>query len=193
MGKIKIIQNKVITIDCDEVLCDTVGYMLKHTDFFGDKNYQDIDLEKLTHMYHYIHESLDQIMMKDSKWITNMLPIPSAPEQLAKLVEQWYVLYVITGRTDNMRDFTYQWLEYYFPGMIKEVFFCNNYKSKAIAKIDVCRKVGSALMIDDDPRFIDDIQHIPVMLFDRPRNKNYNGDHAQRVDSWEIILQQLLK
>ncbi len=72
-----------------------------------------------------------------------------------------------------MRDFTHQRLEWYFPNMIEEVFFCNNYKSKAIAKVEVCRKVGSGLMIDDDPRFVDDIEHIPVFLVDRPWNKNY--------------------
>ncbi len=185
-------ESKVITIYCDEVLCDTVGYMLKYTDFFWVLKYENVDLAQLTRMYHYIHEHLDELLRNDVNIIQHMEPIATAQKSLQQLVEQWYTLYVITGRTDNMCDFTYQWLEYYFPDMIKEVFFCNNYKSKAIAKVEVCLKVWSGLMIDDDPRFVDDIEHIPVFLVDRPWNKNYAWTHAQRVKTWEEMFKNLL-
>ncbi len=181
---------KVITIDCDEVLCNTAEYMMKYTDFFTKrwiKKHTTIMLDDLSEMYHFIHENLEALQENDKEIIQNMLPVEWAQEAVQKMVKQWYKLYIITWRTDNMKDFTYQRLNFHFPNAFKEVFFCNNYKNKAIAKSSLCEKVGSQLMIDDDPRFVDDIKDITVVIFDRPRNREYNN--KKRMSSWNEILQ----
>lgn len=181
------LKSNIITIDCDEVLCDTVGYMSRHTSFFWSQDFATLTLEDLTAMYGYIHEHLDELLEADSDMLQHMQAVDWVQEWVARMVKAGYRLFVVTGRTDNMQQFTYQWLEQYFPDMIADVFFCNNYQSDAISKAEVCLRLGSGLMIDDDPRFIASIQDIPVLLFDKPWNASFSWTHAQKVGSWAEI------
>lgn len=66
-------------------------------------------------MYYTIHEQFSEIILSNKNIYSEMSPVKGAVAVIKKLYESGYQLYVITGRTENMREFTKKWLEYYFP------------------------------------------------------------------------------
>ncbi|HKL44543.1 MAG TPA: hypothetical protein VJ892_04700, partial [Candidatus Absconditabacterales bacterium] len=128
------------------------------------------------------HFSFEERFQKDLDFFLNhdslslIKPVQGAKEKLLEFKKKGYKLYVITGRPDELKKHTFDWLSLHYSGIFEDVFFTNADKKNAILKSEICKKLGSEFMVEDDLRFARDIasKGIKVYLIDKPWNKDYD-------------------
>jgi hypothetical protein len=142
------------------------------------------DFEKIK-KYHF---SFDERYSKDMDFFLNydslhlIKPVKWAKKKLIAFKNAWYDIYVVTWRPDELSKHTNDWINLNFLWLINDIYFVNADKPSAIPKSQICLKLGSEFMIDDDLRFAKDIWKvwIKVYLLDKPWNKRFNP----KIDKW---------
>ena len=185
---------KIITIDCDDVLSETVNALLKYYNYnihwkkITRKDLTSHDFDKIK-KYHFSFEErfqkdLDFFLNHDS--LSLIKPVQWTKEKLLEFKKKWYKLYVITWRPDELKKHTFDWLSLHYSGIFEDVFFTNADKKNAILKSEICKKLWSEFMVEDDLRFARDIasKWIKVYLIDKPWNKDYD----KSIDKWIIKI-----
>lgn len=197
---------KIIGIDCDDTLSETLDQVLKHPRFV--KN--GIRKDDLTHSYElYENPKLSQVWI-DKEWAIkvyydfflsddywNIQPVAWALEKLQELKSQWHTCILVTGRAAAIHEKTKQWVQQHFPGIFDSFLFSNHNIENEIPKSELCKQMGVEVMIEDNQDFVSDVsQHgIPCFLLDKPRNQRciYEKDSwVIKVKSWEGIDLSLL-
>ena len=143
-------KNKIIWVDLDEVLSETLDFLL-------EKNWNkiwDFEIKREEVKDYYIHKipNLDLWVEDAIKWfqipmnndIIN-LEIKAVPWALDKLLEfkiNWYKIVVVTARIeDKFWEYTKKWLEKYFDNVIDEIIFTDHFTDKHRHKWEVCREI----------------------------------------------------
>lgn len=192
---------KVITIDCDDVLSETIDALLKYYNYniYWKKIYrEDVashDFEKIK-KYHYsfderYYKDIDFFLHKDSLHLIK--PLIWAKEKLLEFKEKWYKLYVITWRPDELKKHTLDRIDLNYHNLIEDVYFANADKDSAIPKSKFCEDLWSEFMVEDDLRFARDIasKWIKVYLLDKPWNQDYDEKDKDmgivKIQSWDEI------
>lgn len=88
-------------------------------------------------------------------------------------------LFVVTSRAHSLTDFTKEVIVKHFPGVFSGIYFGNNYslEGKSTSKQELCKLEGMDLLIDDcGETAVEVSQTIPVILFDKPWNRNVYED-----------------
>ncbi len=79
-------------------------------------------------------------------------PISGADVALPKLAD-FYDLYVVTARHDELHERTTTWLEHHFPGVFADVFLCNSYmedgRHTKRTKLSVVTEIDAVALVDD--------------------------------------------
>jgi uncharacterized HAD superfamily protein len=193
----------VITFDCDEVLADLVkGMLCRHDNrFFGvPLVWDDIVDYYIEHLPQFKEHSIsfdqakqlfDEIIM-DHKWVQ---PVEGMPALVSDLKRQGHELYVITARGDELTDATMTWIQTHYPDMFSDVILANHYNQKnKQCKGDLCHYLGSQIMIEDTMHNTQKViaKNIPVIMPEKPWNKQYANDHrvykAQDTDHIKELL-----
>jgi len=119
-------------------------------------------------------------------------PYPEAKISLLEL-KNLDSLIAITSRQIELREHTRRQLDYFFPNTFQDVVFGNQYPKnleQSISKKDLCLQNKVRLFFEDNWDYACEIsENIPVILFDKPWNKNRSKEKITRVNSWKEALE----
>ncbi len=189
---------KTIAVDFDDVLMDfNAGFLTSHNNLYKTVlTYENlIDYDNWERVYGCDKET----MLKRAKDFyhspEHMLvsPVQGAIEAIAKLSKK-YSLQIVTSRPDSVRERTLAWLDIHFPQLFHEFHFTNIYAGEAgtkpKSKSEVCQEIGALVLIDDALRHATEVAMagIPVLLPDRPWNRDRTPIGVTRVKTWDDIL-----
>ncbi|TFL03985.1 hypothetical protein BDV98DRAFT_563365 [Pterulicium gracile] len=155
----------VIAIDLDDVLSETNASVAAfHNETYGSDMPKDLS----TFYYYYywknpgwgsLHTTFDKVSAYyASGRIYKTAPIPGAREGVQSLRDAGYRLIVVTARTNDTADESFQWVNHHFPGLFDSVICTGAFKDKhstghevvtKLSKAQVCHDLGARLLIDD--------------------------------------------
>ena len=193
--------DKIITIDCDDVLSETIDALLEYYNYnikWKSIHREDVTFHEFDRIkkYHYtfnerVHADMDFFLHKDA--LHKIKPLIWSEDILLKFKSLWYKLHVVTWRWDDLKEHTLDWLDLNYPDMFDGVHFANADTPDFVPKSEICAKLWSQLMVEDDLRFARDIAQsgIKVYLLDKPWNQDYNQDDINmwiiKVKKWSDI------
>ena len=186
-----------IALDLDEVLCPfarpfhsfhsrrprCLSKPMKHYNFARHYGMSD-------------HQSkLEVASFYNSKECADITPLEFSQDAVSLLNEQ-YLLTIVTGRQYYARDVTYDFIDTYFHGMFKDVIFTNSFSLNGpeVSKSDVCKDIGAGLLIDDNLNTCIDVtnEELDAYLFgdyDWNRGSSKNAYiHIPRISNWENFI-----
>ena len=122
-----------------------------------------------------------------------VVPILGAVEAILKLASR-HRLEIVTSRPETVREQVLTWLNRHLPETFKEIHFTNGFAGMAgsikRAKSEICREIGAHAFVDDALTHAEDVARagIPVLLPDRPWNRDRTPDGVIRVKTWDDIV-----
>jgi len=172
--------NKVLSIDCDNILCDTARAFLE---YYKLESWKEISYDAIHHPYLHKNKALSEIDLSREGYYqffcrahdtSSLQPMSWSQEWIRALKNSWYDLHVVTGRLDKQLDHTKHWLDMYFPDMFYDIHLWSDMTDQHISKWDLCKNIDAQLHIDDFIHYAQEIivEDIPVLVLDCPRN-NY--------------------
>ena len=185
---------KPIAIDCDDVLAETIDALLEYYNYnINGKSITRNDV--IAHEFDNIkayNYSFEERYKKDLDFFLNhdalykIKPVIGSKEKLLKFKEMWHRLYMVTGRPDELKQHTYDWVEMHYPNLFEDIYFLNLDKVDGIPKSEICLKLDVEFLVDDDIRFARDVAEkwIKVYLLDKPWNREYN----ESIDKWIVKI-----
>ncbi len=188
-----------IGIDLDDVLADSLPALIEyHNDTYNTKfikeDYHSFHLWKVwSCTKEESNQRIDRFF--ETKYFKDIKTKPGSQEAISFLKEK-NNLYVITSRPRKFSKGTLEWIEKYFPGVFKEVFFTNYWEkdNPDPKKSHVCNILNIDVFIDDSLDYAIECfnEKRKVFLFEAPSNKNRKfEENIYRVKSWEEILETL--
>ncbi len=189
---------KIIAVDVDEVLAETIKSMLEKHNYtrkwkkvkWDDLiNYNlweipDLGLSKNSALWMFVKFQLWSGLSKKIR------PVDWALNKLLELKEKWYLLYAVTARLSWMKLSTKLWLKKNFPNCFDKVVFANFFTSRARKKSEICKEIWASIIIEDNLETCNDCvsQWIKCFLLDKPRNQcDKLNENIKRVYSWGEI------
>lgn len=107
----------------------------------------------------------------ESQEFADLKPIPGALAGLSFFMNALdYDVYIITGRQDRVRQKTEEWVERYFPGVVRDVILTNSFTSNSISKANLCKSLAISAMVDDSHQVCMECEYAHV------KGINYVGD-----------------
>lgn len=195
---------KVIAVDIDEVLLNTIQTMLKSRKH--KYKWKTINFEDITNYWHmYKIKKFDFTKRWSLRFFARYLlfdhilypntAIQWAFEKLKEIKSHWYKLYIITARPSKLRIplTTKKAINKYFPNIFEEIFFCNALTKNYIPKYKICEKIWAKIIIEDNlENSIECVENtwMQAILFDKPRNQEYNktkNKEIVKVENWDQI------
>ncbi|KAJ6519406.1 hypothetical protein C8R45DRAFT_951372 [Mycena sanguinolenta] len=154
----------VIAVDLDDVLSQT---NLKVAQWHNEKYGTQMDLSTFYYYYYWknpfwgtTQETFDKVAefyRTDS--IFHAIPVPGAREGVQALKDMGYKLVIVTARTAEVADASWDWVEKYFPGMFTNLVFTGQFKDAHklhhnevltnLTKSGVCADLKAQVLIDD--------------------------------------------
>lgn len=185
----------VIWVDCDDVLSQTIDFLL-NSPYFTARNIKIWDITSYN-LYEIssLGLSYQQAVkvfgdMFSSPDYLKMKPVDGAKEWLERLKKGDNKLILITGRSDIRREKTIEWLERYWLDLFDDYIFANENTDQAKSKSEICLENGVELMIEDRISICQELAGvgIPSFLIDCPWNQWEVEDLIRRVKSWNEIM-----
>ncbi len=175
--------NKVIGIDLDEVLSESVNQILKiHNHQINWKKIKKSDISS-----YYLHDIPDLNISKKQcikrfrdglmhKSFEDTKSVIWAQTKLKELKKKWYKLIVITARREVFKKPTIDRLDKNFGWLISDVLFADHFTKNEKNKSELCKQVNAKIMIEDNLEYAIELASngIKVYLIDRPWNQNYD-------------------
>jgi 5'(3')-deoxyribonucleotidase len=190
---------RVIAVDCDDVLVDTTPNVIA----YYNKTYgAHLELKDM-----YSHDlavwqvdSDEEAIIRIEKYLKTREYQRIAPfqETIAsiKKLSQKHELHVVTGRSEFLSIATQTMLDTYFPGIFASIEFTGMFGERVRSKGDVCAQIGADLLIDDHLVHAERVAEkgIDVLLFgDYPWNRReFSSKHITRVRDWLEVERILL-
>lgn len=188
-----------IGIDFDDVLVPFMWEFVmfcesrlnKNFDFdsIGDYSFKSAIGYEFNEALEFYHE-----FVNSDSWIKlhNVAPSEECKTTLKRLKEKGHKLVIITAREDRFKEITEDFLERHFPGVFTEMYFGNLLSSSGqkFFKSELCQKAGCSLLIDDNPKYILEVQSkgISGILFgDWP----WTRIHNHSVRTWQELYNKL--
>lgn len=184
-----------IGVDLDDVLSESIPALLKfrnnmwNTDMkSGD--FATYDLQKILGVP---AEETEKVIKKfvTSYYGKGITPMSDAKEVLDKLKKN-NEFYVITARSNDIKEETETWINNYFPNIFSKIYFTNQSLKIGTGgtKGEICDIVGIDIFIEDNLDYVSECagQNRIVYLMDRPWNQTDKlPDGVKRVFSWAEI------
>ncbi len=185
-----------IGVDLDDVLADFLGsfinyYNLRFRTTYTKEDFTDFNISKVLNMGQESTKKLINDFWYRSGLSSKIKPMEGAIENLNKLKELGE-LNIITSRQQNLKNKTINWVDKYFEGIFKEIYFSNHTSFewyKGLTKSNICEKTKTKFFIEDCPDYAIDCagKRINVLLLDKPYNKHVEIKNITRVYSWDDI------
>ena len=143
-----------IALDIDGVLADLMPVL---NAFYNRRNGTNFKVDD------YLHHDLEKTWggtkedsvravenFYQSPDFSRTRPMPYAPESVLKL-SQRHELFSITSRPESVRKQTEKFMQHYFSGTIKRIFYTGQYSLSAsnINKADICLAERADIIIED--------------------------------------------
>lgn len=198
--------NTILTIDIDNVLCDTARAFLT---YYEQKFWDLVQYDDVKFAYIQDNECFEKFV--DLPWVDNAYqqffyracdqdafsPCVWAVHTVWQLKDVWFELYAVSGRWESQRTYTTWWIDQYFHGMFDDIFLLNDHSPEAKPKWEVCKNLWTLVHLDDFHHYAQTIskEWIPTLLFDTPRNQAYMDDdpHIIRVGWRNDVMEQVMK
>ncbi len=190
---------KIIWVDLDEVLAETVDYCLVYNDYkiWTKKISKEEIIDYYIHNIDGCNLSLEnsinwfRIPMLSDKNL-EIKPVDWALEVLKKLKAKWYSLKIVTARiSDLFWEYTKKWLEKYYPNLFDEIIYANHFTNDDKTKSELCNENDIFVMIEDNFDYALELAQnwIKTYLLEKPWNKNILDTHKNiiKVKCWDLI------
>ncbi len=191
--------NKILWVDLDEVLAETVDEVLKFNNY--TVKWQAIYKDDISD--YYISNISKYNLIRDDAinffWSVlnspareNILPVKWAKEKLLGLKNNWRKIVVVTARREEISEYTKSWLNRFYPWLIEDILFANHFSENEIPKSKLCKENWIKIMIEDNLDFSMELATfwIKVYLLDKPWNRHYNPlIHlwVHKINDWSEI------
>lgn len=177
---------KIIGIDLDEVLSETVETMLKSHDNMingipiykediSDYYIFNIKKYKLSQedAVRYFRNFYDQTQSND-----DIPAIKGSVDWLKRLKKNWWKIVIVTARREEIRDITISRLDHHFPWLWDDILFASHFTDKQINKSELCKQHWINIMIEDNMDYAIEMANagIKMYLIDRPWNQKFNPE-----------------
>ncbi len=196
--------SKIIWIDLDEVLSETVEHALMANNYqicwipIKKEEIKDYYIFRMKEFEWMQQETVDFfgdfLLSEEAKYIK---PVNWAYEKLKELKSAWYTLKVVTARRDYLKDRTYEWLEENLPSLISDVHFTNSFSDNHIKKSEVIKKIWARCMFEDNFDYAYDIASawVKTFLLEKPWNVSQTEDtwFIQRISKWEKFSLEMIE
>ncbi len=174
---------KIIGIDLDEVLSETIDGVLK----FHNHIINGIPASKNDISAYYLRD-VDKFWMTKEEWMKyfrrfldeaqrseDIFPVEWAKEWLEKLRQEWWKIIIVTARRIEIKDFTIHRLNEHFLWLWDEILFANHFSQNEISKSELCKQHGIHIMVEDNFEYAIDLATagIKTYLLDKPWNQKY--------------------
>ena len=178
----------VIGIDIDGCLNDQRISMAK---ILKEDYNLDVDIDNF-------YEAFEQSIEKEElvkffrKYNERILDMTDSEKDCGRFIdilnENNFKTEILTARPYMVAGLTISWLSKHKINYDNIFFECDN-------KVDICQWRGVDVMIEDTPKNIEclDKQNIPVIVFDRPYNRNINCSNiVLRANNWNEICNYIM-
>ena len=185
-----------IGIDIDGCLTDVYSWYLKNGKEYANKigkklvnknGYDAMEMYGLT-----LEEFKDFINERLIDYSINEPARENASTVCNKLISNGHELHIITARFNadkedeqglKMRSIVEKWLKDNNIPYTSIIYSSKN-------KLDICKENDIDIMIEDKSSTLKEIkEHIPVICFDAPYNRDLDNDNLYRVSNWNEILE----
>lgn len=191
---------KIIWIDLDEVLAETVDHALEF------HNYQicwkNLNKDDIIEYYIYKIEKLEVTKEEAINWFRKpllhdynleILPVLWAHNWLKRIKEKWYKCKIVTARqSEILSEYTHKWIEKHFWNIFDDILFANHFTKNDISKSEICKNHWIEIMVEDNFEYALELAQnwIYTFLIEKPWNKNIKTEHKniKKVKSWEEII-----
>jgi len=190
-------KNKIIWVDLDEVLSETMDFLLEKNDNkIGDykiikEDIKDYYIHKIPDLDLSVEEAIEWFQIPMNNDIIN-LEIKAVNGALNKLIEfrtNWYKIVVVTARIEEkFWEYTEKWLEKHFPNLIDEIIFTDHFTDKHRHKWEVCKELWIEYMIEDNMDYALDLAEnwIKTFILEKPWNSHREEKHENliKINHW---------
>lgn len=192
--------NKTIYVDMDDVICETCRGFLKllEAEFNRRVDYEDVKAFDLSQSFRMSCDEIEEFMERAHQpdVLSALTPLPGALETIRTWVDSDYRIDIMTGRPPSTRVLTEQWLDRHGVGY-HSLNFVDKYGrreadlsfSEAMTMEDLAEK-RFCLAVEDSQataEFLHEQGVAPVILIDRPWNRNGPSDAIKRMNSWQEL------
>lgn len=195
---------KVIAIDLDEVLAETIDQLLKYYNYsfkwksITKEDVIDYNLWKLDRYGISISDAKRMffwfLFFSRKGW--RIKPVKFSRAGIKKLKEKWYELYIVTARPSLtiFKRRTKHWVNKYFKWVFKWIKYSDYMMRNQKKKSDICKQIGAEIIIEDNlDNAVECAKNwIKAYLIDKPWNQWFDPKihkGVTKVNSWkEIVL-----
>lgn len=185
-----------IGVDVDEVIFPMKKYLYM---FLNDKFKTDFDFQNPHYDFgvelNLSYEDREDLFKEftETSYFMNMPPIGGAVNGLLELKKFSDGMDAITSRQNYLEDATKRAFGIYIPGVFDSIQIGNHhnqYDKNERSKLEMIRDVVADMMIEEQIKYAIQISQagIPVILPDKPWNRNFEGDLVYRVRDWKEIV-----
>lgn len=198
---------KVIWVDIDDVLSETVHSLVKYFNevHWFDINYENFQNYRVYEQEYFKNKNISKMQMHDmwndffdSEYWYNLKKVNWSLESIQELKKRWYDMHLITARWQELEENTLNWIKKEFQGIeFQGIHFVWSYSWKWMKKSEICNKYWIKIMVDDNHENCIDLHEywVETYLITRPWNKDYNEQehhpYVKRVNTWSEIIKQI--
>lgn len=195
----KVIRN-VIAVDIDDVIAAHAPAFVEYSNnIYGTSLTIDDYHDHWGRVWKVDHEEYE-IRADEyhrSGYITTYGVVDGAYEVLNKLKSN-YSLVILSARRQSVNQFTYDWVEKYFPSIFDDIIFAGFFdktsnKSWKMTKASHAKKIRAEYLIDDQLKHCEAAakQGIKSLLFGNyPWNQsNSLPSNVKRIKNWQEVLE----
>jgi hypothetical protein len=187
-----------LAVDFDDVLfpclAEFVAYCSKYN--LAEGSIDNIDDTSFTNIFNRdeatCHELFKQFT-NSQEWVDlhNVPPPQSCVNSLRDIKAAGYHLVVVSAREHRFRQLTQHFIDTFFSEIFDTIYLCNYYGvvdelNPKSNKFDVCKKLGCFALLDDNPKYIKEVEE--KGLIGIPFGKNsWTVRHRELVKTEHIV------
>jgi len=192
---------KIIWIDLDEVLAETIDFSLLFHDYkiAGNSLFREDIIDYYIYNIEKFWISKEQAidwfrlpLLADNKLEVN--PVLWALEKLIFHKNNWYSFKIVTARqSEILWEYTHNWVQKHYPNIFENILFANHkFTKNDVTKSELCKLHNIEMMVEDNFEYALDLAEngIYTFLIEKPWNKHFQIYHPnlKRVSSWGEIV-----
>ena len=193
-------ENRTIYVDMDDVICETCRGFLKllQSEFNRYVAYEDVKEFDLSQTFNMSFDEIEEFMERahHPDILSALIPLPGALETIKNWGDNGYKIDIMTGRPPSTRAYTEEWLERHEVGYNSLNFvdkygrrefdpsFCEALTLADLAAVRFCLAVEDSAATAE---YLAEHEVAPVVLIDRPWNRNGVGAGIRRMTCWQEL------
>ncbi len=187
-----------IAIDMDDCICNTLewdfacAWMYNKEKHPQDKKFYYQIFHAAPEIFNFSEEEKKEFYLENRRFIINkklIYPKPFVKETIDKLMAEGHEIYILTSREDfywlgDAYGHTSKWLKKYKINYTSLIVNC-------IEKGLKCAEIRADLLIDDNPKFISQVnsQGIRTIIIAAPYNLKYKNVLNEHASCWPEVFE----